>query len=61
MSAKQAADEETLVPPPGTPKKRPGRPETRVIKLDATPERIARAMFAAVKPPDPNRRKRRAD
>ena len=39
-------------------KKRPGRPESRVIKLDATPERVARAMFAAVKPPDPSRRKR---
>ena len=42
-------------------KKRPGRPESRVIKLDATPKRIARAMFAAVKPPDPTRRKRLAD
>ena len=37
------------------------RPESRVIKLDATPERIARAMFAAVKPPDPSPRGRGGD
>ena len=30
-----------------------GRPETRTIKLDATPEQAARAIFSAVKPPDP--------
>ena len=29
-----------------------GRKETRVIKLDATPERAARALFSAVKPAD---------
>ena len=58
MPAKQAADEAPPTPPPDEPKRRPGRPETRVIKLDATPERIARAMFAAVKPPDPSRRQR---
>ncbi|MCY3702475.1 MAG: hypothetical protein OXG16_07335 [Rhodospirillales bacterium] len=34
-----------------------GRPETRVIKLNASPERVARAMFSAVKPPDPSLRK----
>ena len=34
-----------------------GRKETRVIKLDATPEEAARAMFSAVKPPDPTLRK----
>ena len=33
-----------------------GPPVTREIKLDATPERVARAMFAAVKPPDPAKR-----
>ncbi len=33
------------------------RPETRVIKLEATRERVARAMFSAVKPPDPKPRK----
>ena len=44
-----------------TPKpRRRGRPMTRTIKLDATPEEVARAMFAAVKPPDPSRRVRRA-
>ena len=44
-----------------TPASKPrGRPETRVIKLDATPEQVARAMFAAVKPPDPSKRVRRA-
>ena len=30
-----------------------GRPETRIIKLDATPEKAARAIFSAVKQPDP--------
>lgn len=38
------------------PSKR-GRPETRVIKLDATPEKAARAIFSAVKQPDPKMRK----
>ena len=33
-----------------------GRPETRIIKLDATPEKVARAIFSVVKPPDPTRR-----
>ena len=33
-----------------------GRPITRKIKLDATPQRVARTMFSAVKPPDPSRR-----
>ena len=33
-----------------------GRPTTRQIKLDATPERVARAIFAAAKKPDPMRR-----
>ena len=37
------------------PQKR-GRPESRIIKLDATPEQAARAIFAAVKPPDPTLR-----
>lgn len=37
-------------------KKPRGRPVTRAIKLDATPERVARAMFAAVKPPNPAKR-----
>ena len=39
------------------PKKR-GRPESRIIKLDATPEEAARALFSAVKPPDPALRRR---
>ena len=38
--------------------KRRGRPVTREIKLDAAPEEVARAMFAAVKPPDPSKRVR---
>ena len=33
-----------------------GRPITREIKLDATPEQVARAVFFAVKRPDPSRR-----
>ena len=38
------------------PKKPRGRPETRVVKLDATPEEAARAVFSAVKQPDPTLR-----
>lgn len=38
------------------PKKNPGRPETRIIKLDAPPERAARAIFSAVKTPDSSSR-----
>ena len=34
-----------------------GRPVTREIKLDATPEQVARAIFANVKPPDARKRK----
>ena len=40
------------------PRKR-GRPETRVIKIDATPEQAARAIFSAVKQPDPSIRVKR--
>ena len=40
---------------PAQPHKR-GRPETRVIKIDATPEKVARAIFSAVKQPDPSSR-----
>ena len=36
--------------------KKMGRPVTQEIKLDATPERVARAMFATVKPPNPAKR-----
>ena len=36
--------------------KRPGRPITRKIEIHATAEEIARAMFAAAKPPDPSKR-----
>ena len=42
---------------PTTPKRPRGRPVTRVIKIKATPEGAARAMFSAVKPPDPSLRK----
>ena len=41
---------------PKNPRKRRGRPVAREIKLDAKPEQVARAMFAAVKPLDPNER-----
>ena len=37
-------------------KRRRGRPETRRVKIDATPEQVAKAMFAAAKPPDPSKR-----
>ena len=40
-----------------TEKKPRGRPVTREIKLDATPEQVAKAVFAAAKPPDPSKRK----
>lgn len=33
-----------------------GRPPTRVVRLDATPEQIIRNIFAAAKPPDSKRR-----
>ena len=42
--------------PEPSPKRKRGRPETRVMSIDATPERIAQAMFAAVEPPDPSKR-----
>ncbi len=38
--------------------KKPGRPKTRIIKLDATPEEVAKRMFANSKPPDPSIRVR---
>ena len=43
-----------------SPPKRRGRPVTQQIKLDATPEQVARAIFSAVEPPDPSKRVRRA-
>ena len=36
-----------------------GRPETRVLNLRVSPEEAARAVFSAVAPPDPSKRKRR--
>jgi len=33
-----------------------GRPVTQQIKLHSTPEEVARAIFSAVKPPDPKKR-----
>ena len=41
--------------PPSEHKPR-GRPPTRIIKLDTTPEQAARAFFSHVKPADPSRR-----
>ena len=38
-------------------KRGPGRPPKDMPKIDASPERIARAMFSAVKPPDPSIRR----
>lgn len=34
-----------------------GRPPKPIPRLDATPERAARAIFSAVKPPNPKLRK----
>ena len=41
----------------GTPdrKKKMGRPE-QFMKIDASPEEVAQAIFANAKPPDPSRR-----
>ena len=39
-----------------TLKRGPGRPITRRIEIHATAEQIAKAMFAAAKPPDPSER-----
>ena len=33
------------------PKRRRGRPETRILNIKGTPEQVARAIFAAAKPP----------
>ena len=37
-----------------------GRPPNPLPKIGASPERAARAMFSAVKPPDPSLRKPKA-
>ena len=34
----------------------PGRPITRTVEIHATAEQIAKAIFAAAKPPDPSTR-----
>ena len=34
-----------------------GRPPIRVLKLDATPEEVARRIFDNAKPPDSSKRK----
>ena len=39
------------------PKRKRGRPPKPIPKIDASPERVARAIFSAVKPPDPSLRK----
>ena len=39
------------------PKRPRGRPPKPIPKLDATPEEVARALFAAATPPDPSLRK----
>ena len=36
--------------PPPRPRGRPPKP---IPKIEASPERVARAIFSAVKPPDP--------
>ena len=38
-------------------KKQRGRPETRVLKIDASPEHAAKAIFAAGKPAKPDKKK----
>ena len=46
-------------PKPKSEHKKRGRPVSRLIKLDATPEQAARAFFSHVKSPDPSLRKSR--
>ena len=41
---------------PNAPKMPRGRPEKPTPKLGVSPTRAARAIFSAVKPPDPKRR-----
>ena len=38
------------------PKRGRGRPPKTIPKINVSPERVARAMFSAVKPPDPGKR-----
>jgi len=38
-------------------KAKAGRPITRQIKLDATPEEVMQAVFRAAQPADPSKRK----
>lgn len=44
-----------------SPKRPRGRPPKPIPKLDATPEEVARALFAAAKPPDLTLPKRRRE
>ena len=39
-------------PKPSNPKRPRGRPVTRQIKINATPERVAQAIFKAGRKPD---------
>lgn len=39
-------------------KRRRGRPETRRVKIDSTPEGLFRTIFAGAKKPDPSLRKK---
>ena len=41
------------------PKRKRGRPPKPIARIEASPERIAKAIFAAAKLPDPSRRKPR--
>ena len=42
--------------PETKPKRGRGRPPKEIPKLGASPEKIAKAVFSAVKKPDPSRR-----
>ena len=39
-------------------RKKTGRPITRELKIDATPEEVAQAIFRAAKKPDPDLQKK---
>ena len=53
MIRRPAVTEGSMKPKTPPPRKR-GRPETRIIKLDAAPEQASRALFSTVKPPAPS-------
>ena len=44
------------MPKKSEPKRRRGRPESRILKIDATPEELAKCLVTPIKQPDPAKR-----